>query len=99
MWYHLSPTRDLDIQGISPGTVVGKAVAARKPMPHAYLGTLEYIETQYLSYVPRGTYHLFRVTTEGLVLQAVPAGPNQVKVSDTIPAQQVTFVRTISTLR
>lgn len=95
MWYHCSPARDLDVQGISPGTVVGKAVAARKPMPHAYLGTEQYIMEQYLEYVPRGTYHLFKVDTDGVCLQPVPAGTNQVRVSNTIPAGKVKYVRTI----
>lgn len=99
MWYHLSPVRTLDQTGISPGTLVGRAVAARKPMPHVYLGTEHYILTQYLEYVPRGEYHLFSVSTEGIRLQPVLAGTNQVKVSETIPASQVQYVRTISTIR
>lgn len=72
MKYHVSPVDNLHRIGI----MVGKPTTCSvwKKSQHVYVGSLNYIFTQYLKYAPKQRYYLYEVDVEGLYLEKLPAG-------------------------
>ena len=88
--YHVSPIGNLHTEGIKSGV---RPNVGRYSSPWVYLGTLDYIFTQYFSYAPKGRYFLYEVNTEGLKLEYPTEG--QAKILGNISAQRIRLIKEI----
>jgi len=58
MWFHASPINNLHEIGLIPGK---KPTVTKRATPWTYLGSLNYIKSQYLKYAPKGKYYIYEV--------------------------------------
>lgn len=75
-WLHASPIENLDNVGIK--CLAAPLVSYRKS-PYVFLGTMDYLISQYFKYAPKGRYYLYSVDIVGLTVDTSPAG-EQIKV-------------------
>jgi hypothetical protein len=70
--YHASKLGDLERTGLQTGTPTlnNRLTKSQK----IYLGTLNYVKTQYARYTKPGTYYIYEVDTEGLDLEEFMLG-------------------------
>ena len=89
--YHISQVSGLDKIGLKPGMPSKINYKGRRSF-YVYLGTLEYIHKDYLSYCPPGQYFLYSVDTTGLALDDnLPGG--QYRYGADIPGNKIKLVR------
>ena len=85
-YYHASPIPNLDKIGIDPNA---EPHVSSQKQGWVYLGSLNYIYTQYMAYAKTGTYYIYQVDVTGLTLDDDLAG-DQVRTRDYINPSRVT---------
>jgi hypothetical protein len=61
-YYHASRNPDLCATGIKIGKPTSCSIYRKSK--HVYVGTLDYINNQYLKYCPKGTYYIYEIDIE-----------------------------------
>ena len=86
--YHASPKDNLDAIGLSPNQTPVNKYIKNKRSEYIYLGSKNYIFTQFFNYTGPGIYSLYEINTSGLNLEPLPTG-EQWRTTDPIETNRI----------
>lgn len=89
---HCSPVPNLDTLGLIPNS---KPSTARARMSHIYLGTWNYLCSDFFHYCKPGRYYLYEVSTVGLPLDDSCPG-EQYRTSTPVCPSRITLKASLS---
>lgn len=90
--YHASPVSNLHVTGLIPGS---DPQTSRWRMPHTYLGSLDYLLSDFFNYCKPGLYYLYSVDVSTTTLEEWDAPGEQWRTTEAIGAKQVNLCFTV----